>query len=328
MAYNPSRDIVAGRTAYQIETAKRKAVTTGKKKKCKKGKSCGATCINSGRVCMVDLPWVVSAGLKKVSLSIQRKVKAESSKSLGLTLLKTPKDFEDKMKATEGFYNKDIKEMHLEMQRVLGKSNAIYTPIYKDPTEETKYGKVKRIVQTQLGDLTIATAYDSLGQFTGGWHKQIRDMQRGNLPDKFSYMKDKILKWGQDIERLLSVSILPRPEVEKFRGIRTTVDHLNNLIEAYKDGKELPASATTSWSTSLRIGKRFANLQHKPEQTERVIFRTINKTGVPVESVSSVDGEYEMLTTKNSKYKYVGYSPVTYMGNTYHIFDVMESKIR
>jgi len=30
----------------------------GKRKRCKKGKSCGASCIANYKVCMVDLPWV------------------------------------------------------------------------------------------------------------------------------------------------------------------------------------------------------------------------------------------------------------------------------
>lgn len=30
----------------------------GKRKRCTKGKSCGASCISNYKVCMVDLPWV------------------------------------------------------------------------------------------------------------------------------------------------------------------------------------------------------------------------------------------------------------------------------
>jgi hypothetical protein len=69
--YNPNQDIVAGRTASQIESAKRRAVKGGGRKRCKKGKSCGATCINGSKVCLVDLPWVSSNGLTKVVKEIQ-----------------------------------------------------------------------------------------------------------------------------------------------------------------------------------------------------------------------------------------------------------------
>jgi hypothetical protein len=70
--YNPSQDIVAGRTGSQIDAAKRKAVKGGGRKRCKKGKSCGASCITSGKVCMVDLPWAsLSNDLTKVSKEIR-----------------------------------------------------------------------------------------------------------------------------------------------------------------------------------------------------------------------------------------------------------------
>lgn len=63
--YNSQNDMVAGRTASQIESAKRKAVG-GKKKRCTKGKSCSATCIAINKVCMVEIPWVAAQALPKV----------------------------------------------------------------------------------------------------------------------------------------------------------------------------------------------------------------------------------------------------------------------
>lgn len=69
--YNPQKDIVAGRTASQIERAKRMAVG-GKKKRCVKGKSCSATCIAASKVCMVDIPWAAAKGIPKVVAAIKK----------------------------------------------------------------------------------------------------------------------------------------------------------------------------------------------------------------------------------------------------------------
>lgn len=68
--YNPQADIVAGRTASQIQEAKRRAVG-GKRKRCIKGKSCSATCIAASKVCMVDIPWVASKGIGAVVRQIR-----------------------------------------------------------------------------------------------------------------------------------------------------------------------------------------------------------------------------------------------------------------
>ena len=71
MAYNPNKDVVAGRTAAQIERAKRMAVG-GKRKRCVKGKSCSATCIAANKICMVDIPWAAAKGIPKVVSQIKK----------------------------------------------------------------------------------------------------------------------------------------------------------------------------------------------------------------------------------------------------------------
>lgn len=60
------------RTEKQIDIAKRSQTARlgqsgaeGKRKRCRKGKSCGASCISSSKFCLVDLPWV-SSGLSSV----------------------------------------------------------------------------------------------------------------------------------------------------------------------------------------------------------------------------------------------------------------------
>lgn len=55
------------RTDRQIDAAKRAQTARlgqsgayGKRKRCRKGKSCGASCIHSGKFCLVDLPWATN----------------------------------------------------------------------------------------------------------------------------------------------------------------------------------------------------------------------------------------------------------------------------
>jgi hypothetical protein len=80
-------DMVAGRTGKQIDSAKRAQTARlgqsgahGKRKKCKKGKSCGASCIQSSKVCMVDLPWASSQGLGRLAKGIQNRKKDTGAK--------------------------------------------------------------------------------------------------------------------------------------------------------------------------------------------------------------------------------------------------------
>jgi len=71
---------VSGRTEAQINAAKRGQIARLggpdlpklKRKKCKMGKSCGASCIPGYHVCMVDIPWALNPGLNKAVAAIKK----------------------------------------------------------------------------------------------------------------------------------------------------------------------------------------------------------------------------------------------------------------
>lgn len=332
MAYNPKRDVVAGKTAYQIEAAKRRAVKGKGKKRCKKGKSCGATCINNYRVCMVDLPWVSAQALTKVSATIQsnkqvkpaKPVKVESHVMLGLDPLTDSAQFQKKLVDTKEFYNQGIREMNEEVQKIVGKSNGEYDVVFKDEAERLKYDGLRSRLAKELGNTSINEAFTALDNFTGDNHKKIRDFQRD--PSQFSgNLKWSLKIWSTDIEKLINAPVLPKPAVEKFRGFRATPEHLADMIRTAKRRETLASKATASWSTSLDTAQGFADWKRSPESTERVILRTVNKAGVPVEHLTTNAGEYELLTSKNAQYTYLGYNTITLpSGNIYHVFDILE----
>lgn len=78
--------VINGRTESQINKAKvdqfHRLGTWGasahRRKKCKRGKSCGASCIPGYHVCMVDIPWALNPMITKVAEQImsQRKLPA------------------------------------------------------------------------------------------------------------------------------------------------------------------------------------------------------------------------------------------------------------
>lgn len=93
---------IKGRSVSQIKSAKQaQYARLGKmspnvgRKKCKKGKSCGAACIASFKVCMVDVPNIIAQYIPKVVKSIQDRSKqvkgAESSYKIKEISEKTPK---------------------------------------------------------------------------------------------------------------------------------------------------------------------------------------------------------------------------------------------
>jgi hypothetical protein len=310
--YDPSKDIVAGRTAKQIEAAKRRAVRGGGRKKCKKGKSCGATCINGSKVCLVDLPWVSSNGLSKVATKIQsapRKKKNDKEPAVnpGITLspLNSYSSLMEKMKETNS--------ASPELVSAGGEVNNI---LHND--EDKKYVELR----DKVGKKVVSDGGWAIAMFSEDYNTSysIRMADRG--AKGYEYYK----KEADDLNRILTLKEMPKPEVEKFRGFRATNERLQEMIEGAKNRESFITPSTNSWSSSLKIGQRFANraIDELPERDRRVIFRTINKRGVPIREVSAVTHEEELMTPRNTRYRYLNYTSISGAAGIYHIFDVEE----
>lgn len=431
------QDVVAGRTGKQIEAAKRaqtarlgQSGAAGKRKKCKKGKSCGASCIDSSKVCMVDIPWATGSQITKVAKAIHNrgdkapktvdqikaklkehhdklkeaaiaqdgnsytkhrdkiakylkelKAKGEDVPNVPLPpwskvgpLIKESKEAEakgdeaGKAKAIQKLkdvmlgkkpsasdstppptptgkpkakldtldtlddFNKKLKDTYsvtdnpkltqdsIEVAKVLGISNTSYPQGGLYPTgDKSKYDKI----QNSIGSQELADGKYSLGRFTASFDFAYSM----GMADKGNPAYDSYKKYADALDKLLTSSALPKTEVEKFRGFRATPERLADMIESAKGNQEFTHERAYSWSSALRIGKRFANKEQFdfPDRTERVIYRTVNKRGVPIEFVSSVPREDEVITPRNTKYKYLGYRAITSpLGTVFHVFDVEE----
>ena len=212
--------------------------------------------------------------------------------------------------------------------------------------------KSSQLSQDQLNKLpsSVRNLVDKFGQsklkrmlvavsgFTGNDYTPIRNAMRGRPPNKGDEnllstvdLQKKIAKYkrkGELIEEFLLAS-KNRPAVPKFRGVPMDDNKLQQTIALVKNGGSFKDGAVNSWSTKPDTSKSFTH--PKGTANNRVIFRTINKLGSSVKSVSQHNHEDEILTPASARYKVVGYSKEeigsTYGGpnkNTVHFFDVVE----
>lgn len=333
---------VAGRTGKQIEAAKRaqakrlgQSGAAGKQKRCKKGKSCGASCIAGFKVCLVDIPWASASGIPKVVSSIQNRPTPEvkpstpSAKKPGINLskLETEADFKAKENATEGYYNSKIKDVHQYLKKLLAKigfPDAYVT--FDNSTEEDAFSALRDKLVKAMGNgnetkgrQAIKDARYAIISFTGSFSKEIREAQMGTTPNA------QYLKKAKDIERLFSMKEVEKPRVEKFRGKRVDEVTLQGMIESAREGGSYSGRALSSWSTQLRTAREFSDKEPYDNRNQRVIYRTVNTKGVPIKEVSAIQREHEVLTSGTANYKYLGYRPIEVNGIIYHMFDVEES---
>lgn len=263
------------------------------KKRCEKGKSCGATCIDRREVCRKDLPKKVSEGLSK----------ATDKAPKGLSKLDTAEDFRLKEDSTEEDYSPRIVQMNAQFSSLL-RGEELHRSLGDGDVD-----KGKSIAKSATLGIRL---------FTGDYHDEMRQAQRETGDPKY-------LKMVRDIEKVIGSKEVDKPSVEKFRGVRVDSDSLKGMIESAKTRGEFDGKALASWSTSLSIARGFADEDTNDGRKERVVLRAINAKGVPIENLSSSKGEYEILTSGSAGYKYINYRRILEGGEIYHVFDVEET---
>ena len=303
-------------------------------RRCEKGKPCGATCIERLKICQMDVDGGLSGSLKKVADEVGTEPKTQKPTTSSLVKLSKLDDYMD-------LYNKSRETSHVklyqkpellkansEVAKLLGSSNPSFpnSELY-EPGEKAKYDGIRsRIGEQKLNDALVALQLFSLYPEV---HMGVRGVEKGD-PKYPNYSLDfkKYSNYANQINDFLTSREVPRPEVEKFRGFRASPDHLREMIKAAKGNESFSNNYVSSWSSSMGIGRKFADTElfDKPDRTERIIYRAINRKGVPIEFVTRAREEDELLTPRNTEYRYLGYREIKKTGTNevYHIFDVEE----
>lgn len=303
-----------GSSEHKIRSAKEKAVG-GKRKRCVKGKSCSATCIASNKVCLVEIPWVAASGISKVSSMVKNRKPKSLSKEPRLPKLETGEDYTSTLNSTYWSKSEEAKKAHSRVGNIIkGVSPA-------DVREREK------VIKKVGGKPALERGLLSIKDFTSESYSPMREVQLEEKGGKtFDDPKQKaMLQRVKDAEKLIAA--LPKDRVIKFRGISVDANQLNAMRMMAKEKGSFSDGALASWSTSLYEADFFSKKGSTDfGKNQSVIFRAINTRGVAIDSISSIQGESEVLTSGEAKYKHTGnYRAIESKGWTYHIFDVIES---
>jgi hypothetical protein len=193
---------------------------------------------------------------------------------------------------------------------------------------------IRNLVQ-EFGQAKLKRMLVAVRDFTGQDYGMIRNAMRGRPPERgdekiltpgeLKKKIDKYKKKGELIQEFL-VASQNRPAVPKFRGVPMDKAKLDQMIALSQNGGSFQEGAMNSWSVKPTTAQSFSH--PKGPANNRVIFRTVNKLGSSVKTLSSHQHEDELLTPANARYKVVGYTKeaVSAYGNpeTIHFFDVVE----
>lgn len=192
---------------------------------------------------------------------------------------------------------------------------------------------IQSLVQ-KFGQVGLKRRLLAVEEFTGSDYRAIRNAMRNRPPepgdeklppDQLQKKIDKYKKKAEQIQEFLEAS-RNRPAVPKFRGVAMDRTMLDNMINLANTGGSFKEDAMNSWSTQNTTARSFAH--PKGLANNRVIFRTINKSGSSVKAISDVGHEDEILTPAGARYKVVGYTEENIKSgptsNKIHFFDVVE----
>jgi outer membrane biosynthesis protein TonB len=188
---------------------------------------------------------------------------------------------------------------------------------------------IKRAVN-EMGAKDVETAIHYMRRFTGSSYEDIRASQMGVSHRTYKFMSPEDAKARQELwkeradkmEKLMDY--LPKPQIPKFRGVPVDDAKLKLLQDLAKNKGSMEEKAMNSWSTDTETAMDFSR-QRPGNTNSNVVFRTMNKRGVPVTALSGHGTENEILTKGNSKYQFYGYEAVTdKTGEVFHVFDVVE----
>jgi len=256
-----------------------------------------------------DIPWEAKVSAKDVVVA--------KGKAPALPKMTTDAEFRKIINDTD--YDKDTKAIDFQMRakRILDK--------YNSPDSKSE-GAIARnaIAQKMGGEKAFDAAIKGIKEFTGSDYTYMRMAQHAAMKgEPLNNNRQERLALAKRMEKLLS--LMPKEKVVKYRGIRVNNEALSDMIESAKLKGNFVDGGLTSWSTALPVAAKFANMTTW-DQNNRVVFRTVNKKGVGVEGITSIAREMEVLTPGTTKYKHTGnYRAIKYLGDTYHVFDVVES---
>jgi hypothetical protein len=193
---------------------------------------------------------------------------------------------------------------------------------------------IRNLVQ-EFGQSKLKRMLVAVRDFTGNDYGAIRNAMRGRPPERgdekiltpgeLQKKIDRYKKKGELIQDFLMAS-QSRPAVPKFRGVPMDKTKLDQMIALSQNGGSFQEGAMNSWSVKPTTAQSFSS--PKGAANNRVIFRTVNKLGSSVKTLSSHQHEDELLTPANARYKVVGYTKedVSSYGKpeTIHFFDVVE----
>lgn len=171
--------------------------------------------------------------------------------------------------------------------------------------------KIKSVIKKKKNEsdegyyARVKSYSESIADYTGNKYGDIKNAYRA----KYGISKEYYGKISQEKAEKASNNLddyiyqAPKYDGEVYRGMTLNDENYDNIIKNLKSGKIMDMQGISSWSSEREISEEFIEGNLYPDTPNAILFKLQNKSGTPIDSISSMSGEYEVLHPTTARYK-------------------------
>ena len=161
---------------------------------------------------------------------------------------------------------------------------------------DNRLEKIKNIIKKKKNEsdeeyyVRIKSYSESIVNYTGNRYGDIKNAYRAKYGISKEYngkmSQEKAEKASNDLDDYIYQA--PKYDGEVYRGMTLSDKNYDNIIKNLKSGKVMDMQGISSWSS---------------DTPNAILFKLQNKSGTPIDSISFISGEYEVLHPTTARYK-------------------------
>lgn len=176
---------------------------------------------------------------------------------------------------------------------------------------DNRLEKIKSVIKKKKNEsdegyyVRVKSYSESIVNYTGNRYGDIKNAYRAKYGISKEYYgkmsQEKAEKASNDLDDYIYQA--PKYDGEVYRGMTLSDKNYDNIIKNLKSGKVMDMQGISSWSSEREISEDFIEDNLFPDTPNAILFKLQNKSGTPIDSISFISGEYEVLHPTTARYK-------------------------
>lgn len=176
---------------------------------------------------------------------------------------------------------------------------------------DNRLEKIKSVIKKKKNEsdegyyARVKSYSESIVNYTGNRYGDIKNAYRAKYGISKEYYgkmsQEKAEKASNDLDDYIYQA--PKYDGEVYRGMTLSDENYDNIIKNLESGKIMDMQGISSWSSNKAVSEDFIEGNLYSDTPNAILFKLQNKSGTPIDSISYISGEYEVLHPTTARYK-------------------------